>query len=268
MVLAVQALEELPGRLPGEGGGAQGGVLRPLGLVHRDIAVGEVLHIRAGRDAQAQRRLIGQAGGDDLVDRVHLLLVALGHMVIAHSTQPVHAHEGRIGVGGVVVRALGEDEVGLAVDVRVAQLVVLHHLAVVGRRDGGKRLQVDGLHGAVGRPLRNLRIVILHHDGRGLLARDEQGVLGHDVAARDGDILDGDVVLVAEFLLDVLGPVVVVDGGIADLGAVVHRHGDGDVLLKRLPFRHFGVGGGDHGQHHHQRQQQGEHLLHRNKSSF
>ena len=183
-------------------------------------------------------------------------------MVIADSAQPVHAHEVRVGVGGVVVRTLGEDEVGLAVDVRVAQLVVLHHLAVVGRRNGGERLQVDGLHGAVSRPLRNLRIVILHHDGRGLLARDEQGVLGHDVAARDGDILDGDVVLVAEFLLDVLGPVVVIDGGIADLGAVVHRHGDGDGLGERLPGGHFGGRSGDHGQSHRQRQQQSEHLLH------
>ena len=184
-------------------------------------------------------------------------------MIIAYLAQPVHADEGGIGEGGVIVGTLGQHEVGLAVDVGVTQLLVVHHRLIEGGGNRFELVQVDLGHGAVVGPLRNLRIVVLHQDGGGFLRGNQHGILGHHVAAGDRHILHVDVVLLAEVLLNPAGPVVVIHGGVADLGPVVHRDRDLDALRKGLPVRgNVRRGEGREAQQQAERQEQRNEFLH------
>ena len=190
-------------------------------------------------------------------------------MVIADLVQPVLADEGLEGVGGVIVGTESGNEVGLAVDLGVGQLVVGDHPLIVGGGNRRELIHTEGGQVSVRRPLGDLRIVIFHQDGGQFIGRCQHGIFVHYIGTGDRHIVDGDVVFVTEVLLDPFGPVVVFHVRHTGLSAVIYRDRDGHVLGKGFPGSSFLSGGhGEERQHHHSCQHQRKDLLHRGSSFF
>ena len=182
------------------------------------VEVGEALGDQRGVLNTKTRVLEGLHGGLEF-------LVGGGH-IQPDLIQPVLTNQrDPVVVDGV---ALCEDESIFTVQLAVGLDGVLHVIPI-GRGIVGNFIQIDGLLSTFGPVVDSSRHIIMEDNGGGVAGGNHLVKVLHLIGAGDGNVFDGNVILIAELGLDPAG-VVVVCGVPVFKAAVINRDLDGDIL--------------------------------------
>ena len=159
-------------------------------------------------------------------------------MIISYLLQPVHTDKYLEAECGVGIRSLSKYEIGLIVHGRILELIQFYHPVVIRRRNGSELIHIEGGQISVVRPLGKLGIVELHQHGRQGACGCQQSIIGHNIVTGDRNEFHGDVPLIAEVLLNPLGPVVAGHIRNAFHTSVINRNLQGYILCEGFPAVH------------------------------
>ena len=174
----------------------------------------------------------------DLLHGIQILFTGGRNMIITNLLQPVHTNEHLPGMSRLIICALAHYKIGISVDRGIIQLVLLHHSVIIGRRHRCELIHVDRCEITIVCPLRQLGEVKLRQHGGKRSRRCKQCIIRHNIVPGDRNEFHGNIPLIAEILLNPLGPVVIYHIRHTFHASVINRNLKGYILCKRLPAVH------------------------------